>query len=204
MFGAGYFAAVSREACSMRLPRRKLYVVLLMVVVLRFPAVAQQPDTEEEGQLRFRFVGPHVGNRIASVAGIPGDPSTYYAGAASGGVWKSIDGGNGFVPVFDKQPAAAIGALAVAPSDPSVVWAGTGEAWVIRDSDAMGGVRDILRLPLFAAASALIAIPYFVAANHARPTPRTSARDALDRKPSNSSSRRSRIAQAFKTLALLH
>ncbi len=99
---------------------------------------AQQPDSDEEGQLRFRFVGPRVGNRIAAVAGVPGDPSTYYAGAASGGVWKSTDGGNRWEPVFDKQPVAAIGSLAVSRSDPSTVWAGTGEAWVIRDSDVMG------------------------------------------------------------------
>lgn len=99
---------------------------------------AQQSDSDEESQFRFRFVGPRVGNRIASVAGVPGDASTYYAGAASGGVWKSTDGGNRWVPIFDKKPAAAIGALAVAPSDPSTVWAGTGEAWVIRDSDVMG------------------------------------------------------------------
>ena len=122
----------------MRLPIRKLYLALFVLLAVTLPAVAQQADSEEEGRLRFRFVGPKVGNRIASVTGIPGDPSTYYAGAASGGVWKSTDGGNRFVPVFDKQPAAAIGALAVAPSDPSVVWAGTGEAWVIRDSDVMG------------------------------------------------------------------
>ena len=72
---------------------------------------AQQPDDEEESQFRFRFVGPKVGNRIAAVAGIPGDSSTYYAGAASGGIWKSIDGGNRWMPIFDKQPAAAIGSL---------------------------------------------------------------------------------------------
>ena len=122
----------------MCLPRRKLYVPLLVVLALTLAAVAQQADSEEEGQLRFRFVGPQVGNRIAAVAGISGDPSTYYAGAVSGGVWKSTDGGNHFVPIFDKQPAAAIGALAVSPSNPSIVWAGTGEAWVIRDSDVMG------------------------------------------------------------------
>ncbi len=86
----------------------------------------------------FRFVGPAVGNRVSAIAGIPGDPSTYYAGAASGGVWKSTDGGNNWTPIFDSQPVQAIGALAVAPSDPNVVWAGTGEGWAIRDSDVAG------------------------------------------------------------------
>src|SRR5260221_5533366 len=93
-------------------------IVLLGCVVA---ASAQQPDDEEEGQFRFRFVGPRVGNRIAAVAGIPGDPSTYYAGAASGGVWKSIDGGNRWTPIFDKQPAAAIGSLGIFPFDPNIV-----------------------------------------------------------------------------------
>ena len=88
--------------------------------------------------LSFRFLGPVVGNRVASIAGVPGDPSIYYAGAASGGVWKTTDGGIRWVPVADSMPVAAIGALAVAPSDPSIVWAGTGEAWAIRDSDVIG------------------------------------------------------------------
>ena len=69
---------------------------------------------------------------------MPGDPSIYYAGAASGGVWKTTDGGIRWAPVSDSMPVAAIGALAVAPSDPNVVWAGTGEAWAIRDSDVIG------------------------------------------------------------------
>jgi len=102
-------------------------------------AYAQQPPAAgEEETFRFRFVGPRAGNRVAAVAGVPGDPSTYYAGAASGGVWKSTDSGNRWDPIFDKQPAAAIGAIAVSPSDPSVIWVGTGEAWAIRDSDVMG------------------------------------------------------------------
>jgi photosystem II stability/assembly factor-like uncharacterized protein len=103
------------------------------------PAVpGPAPDSERQGDFKFRFVGPRIGNRIAAIAGVPGDAAVYYAGAASGGVWKSSDGGNRWQPVFDKQNVAAIGALAVAPSEPSTVWAGTGEAWVIRDSDVMG------------------------------------------------------------------
>ena len=119
---------------------RKLVLFLAVVVSLASaPALlAQQQDSEQEGQLAYRFVGPKVGNRIAAVAGVPGDPSVYYAGAASGGIWKSSDGGNRWTPIFDKQPVAAVGALAVSASDPSTVWAGTGEGWVIRDNDVMG------------------------------------------------------------------
>ncbi len=80
-------------------------------------------------QLGFRYIGP-PGNRVSAVAGVPGDYRTYYLGAASGGIWKSIDAGVNWKPVFDDQPAQSIGALAVAPSDPNVVWAGTGEPWV--------------------------------------------------------------------------
>src|SRR5205085_4268236 len=78
------------------------------------------------------------GNRISAVAGIPGDPTTYYAGAASGGIWKSTNSGQSFTPIFDSQPVQAIGALAVSRSNHNIVWAGTGEAWAIRDSDMMG------------------------------------------------------------------
>src|SRR4051812_27917656 len=60
---------------------------------------------------RFRYMGPESAGRIAAVAGVAGDPDTYYAGAASGGVWKSIDGAQTFEPVFDDQPVQAIGSL---------------------------------------------------------------------------------------------
>jgi photosystem II stability/assembly factor-like uncharacterized protein len=87
---------------------------------------------------RFQYVGPPPAGRIAAVAGVPGDTTTYYFGAASGGVWKTTDGARTFAPLFDDQPVQAIGSLAVAPSNPRIVWAGTGEAWAIRDSDVMG------------------------------------------------------------------
>ncbi len=116
----------------------KYYLFAAVAFGSLVPAVAPAADADQESDFRFRFVGPKVGNRIAAIAGVPGDPSVYYAGAASGGVWKSADGGNRWAPIFDKQSAMAIGALAVAPSEPGTVWAGTGEAWVIRDNDVMG------------------------------------------------------------------
>ena len=121
------------------MPRSCRALALVLLAFLPIASVwAADTPADPDADLKFRFLGPRVGNRIASIAGIPGDPSTYYAGAASGGVWKSIDAGHRWVPVFDKMPAAAIGALTVAPSEPSTVWAGTGEAWMVRDNDVAG------------------------------------------------------------------
>ena len=93
-------------------------------------AVAQVSlDSSQLAAMRFRYIGP-VGNRIASVAGVSGDANVYYAGAASGGIWKSTDAGIHWAPIFDDKDVSSIGALAVAPSDPNVVWAGTGEPWI--------------------------------------------------------------------------
>ena len=93
------------------------------------PLAATAIDTASYAQLKFRHIGPE-GNRVSSVAGVAGDASVYYAGAASGGLWKTVDGGIRWQPIFDDQPVNSIGALAVAPSDPNVVWAGTGEPFI--------------------------------------------------------------------------
>lgn len=125
---------------------RKNLSVLSCVLCILTLAIAAGPASAQRFRRRggfpdefgFRFLGPAVGNRVSAVAGVPGDPSTWYAGAASGGVWKSVDGGNRWDPIFDHEPVAAIGALAVAPTDPNIVWVGTGEAWAIRDIDVTG------------------------------------------------------------------
>ena len=86
----------------------------------------------------WEYLGPQSSGRVAAAAAVAGKPGTYYAGSASGGVWKSTDGGAMWTPTFDGQSSQAIGALAVSQSNPNVVWAGTGEAWAVRDMDMMG------------------------------------------------------------------
>ncbi len=88
--------------------------------------------------LAFRNVGPaNMSGRIADVEGVPGDPSTVYAGAASGGVWKSTNAGQTWTPIFDKQPVQSIGDLASEPGNPEVLYVGTGEGNV-RNSVSFG------------------------------------------------------------------
>ena len=97
---------------------------------------ALRVDTTVYSRLRWRHVGP-MGNRITSIAGVTGDPYVYYAGAASGGVWKTTDGGVHWTAMSDSLPVSSIGALAVAPSDANVVYAGTGEPF-IRSNISLG------------------------------------------------------------------
>ncbi|MCH7776581.1 MAG: sialidase [Gemmatimonadetes bacterium] len=124
------------------LPRRCFNTAgALTVAALIIPSVlsAQQIDPARYGELHFRHIGP-LGNRVSSVAGVPGDRFTYFAGAATGGIWKTEDAGLHWRPVFDDQPVHSIGALAVAPSDPNVVWAGTGETFIRSNVSIGNGV----------------------------------------------------------------
>ncbi|HEX7421891.1 MAG TPA: glycosyl hydrolase [Thermoanaerobaculia bacterium] len=104
-------------------------IVGLVVFVASFAAAQTVPDTLFNG-MKWRQVGPFRGGRSEAVTGIPGDPNTYFFGGAAGGVWKSTDGGGNWTPLFDKQPVASIGAIAVADSDPNVVYVGTGEGCI--------------------------------------------------------------------------
>jgi photosystem II stability/assembly factor-like uncharacterized protein len=108
---------------------------LLALATAQDPAPSPSPtapvpafDLGLLADLKARSIGPAVvGGRIGAVAGIPGDPTTVWVGAASGGVWKSTDGGVRFEPVFDKEDVTSIGAIAIDPRSPEVVWIGTGE-----------------------------------------------------------------------------
>jgi photosystem II stability/assembly factor-like uncharacterized protein len=92
-----------------------------------------------------RAIGPYrAGSWVTSFA-VPSGPAhdhlyTLYVGTRNGGVWKTVNNGTTFEPIFDAQPKLSIGALAVAPSDPNVVWVGTGEAYCARSSSSGDGV----------------------------------------------------------------
>jgi photosystem II stability/assembly factor-like uncharacterized protein len=98
----------------------------------------QSPDQQAEHgpfkNLKFRNLGPAIaGGRITSIVGVPGDPNLYYVGSASGGVWKSTNGGITWKAVFEHEKTSSIGAVALAPSNPNFVWVGTGEANIRND-----------------------------------------------------------------------
>jgi hypothetical protein len=90
-------------------------------------ALAESPPGkgDEEGpfkELKYRPIGPAAGGRVCRVAGVPGNPLVYYAATASGGVWRSLDGGLSWKCVTGKLPTSTAGSIAVAPSDPNVVY----------------------------------------------------------------------------------
>ncbi|HEB54513.1 MAG TPA: hypothetical protein ENI87_14775 [bacterium] len=110
-------------------PRCAFYASSLLLLAISH---AQEPartiDPTLLAAMKARAIGPAVcGGRIGAVAGVPGDPAIVWVGAASGGVWKSTDGGVTFRPVFDDQDVASIGAIAINPHNPDDVWVGSGE-----------------------------------------------------------------------------
>src|SRR5260221_7759086 len=92
--------------------------------------MAQQGRVEPStfSALRWRMIGPFRGGRVNGVSGVPGQPNHFYMGSVGGGVWKTTNAGRTWLPIFDSQPIASIGAIAVAPSRPDTVYVGTGEA----------------------------------------------------------------------------
>ncbi len=100
----------------------------LAVLLLPLALISQPVSPSLYDRLEWRNIGPFRGGRVIAVAGVPGDVATYYFGSVGGGVWKTSNAGTTWNPIFDGQPIASIGAIAVAPSDPRVVYAGSGEA----------------------------------------------------------------------------
>ena len=116
---------------------RFLIFVLLASLLTASYAGAQQLDPSLYSGLRWRMLGPFRAGRVNAVSGVAGQPDTFYFGSVGGGVWKSLNSGRTWSPIFDSINVASVGAIGVAPSNPDLIYVGTGEA-DMRDSIAFG------------------------------------------------------------------
>jgi photosystem II stability/assembly factor-like uncharacterized protein len=113
---------------------RRFPVVAVFSCVLAFSfatarrALSQESSAVPFPEMQWRMIGPFRGGRVVSVTGVPGKPNEYLFGSVDGGVWKTTNGGVTWFPIFDSQPIASIGAVAVAASDPQTIYVGTGES----------------------------------------------------------------------------
>src|SRR2546423_3475011 len=118
------------------------FLLIALVAAAQQPQVATtavKVDSETIAGLGARNIGSAaMSGRIAALDGVhEGARLTIYVGSASGGVWRSINGGTTFKPVFDEQPVQSIGAVTIDPGNPKTIWVGTGESWT-RNSVSIG------------------------------------------------------------------
>lgn len=103
-------------------------LILATLLLWSIGLTGQSIDLENFKDIKIRNVGPAgMSGRVTAIDVDLSDPDIIYTGTASGGVWKSTDGGVQWAPIFDEQPTQSIGAIAVNQRNPSVVWVGTGE-----------------------------------------------------------------------------
>ncbi len=138
---------------------RKHRILFLMAVIsaMTVQALAQATSAEERMEswehhqrlkaespfkdLRWRAVGPELqGGRIEAIACHPDEPFTIYLGPGAGNLWKSVNNGTTWEPIFENESTFAIGCIAIAPSDPNIVWVGTGEVLMARSSYSGTGI----------------------------------------------------------------
>jgi photosystem II stability/assembly factor-like uncharacterized protein len=101
--------------------------VFALFVVFSVPALAQQFNPNPYQEMRWRMIGPFRGGRTVAISGIAAQPNVFFMAPNNGGVWKTIDYGHTWSPIFDDQPTGSIGALAIAPSNPEIIYVGSGE-----------------------------------------------------------------------------
>src|SRR6266700_1540150 len=119
------------------------FVVIVLFSTVIFVANAHAQDAKFDSDTISGLGARNIGSaamsgRVAAIAAVKdGGRLTVYVGAASGGVWKSINGGTTFKHVFDKESAQSIAAVTIDPQAPKTNWVGTGEAWT-RNSTSIG------------------------------------------------------------------
>ncbi|HTG87637.1 MAG TPA: hypothetical protein VL907_11410, partial [Pyrinomonadaceae bacterium] len=118
-------------------PSSVLLLIALAFLLTPLNIHSQQVDPNLNSALRWRMIGPFRGGRVNAVSGVAGQPDTFYFGSVGGGVWKSLNAGRTWTPIFDANNVASIGAIAVSTASPNTVYVGTGEP-DMRDSIAYG------------------------------------------------------------------
>ncbi|MBK7705833.1 MAG: hypothetical protein IPJ30_08620 [Acidobacteria bacterium] len=117
-----------------------LALLFLLAFFVQFAsAQTDKPSVSSAtANLSWRSIGPaNMGGRVADVEGVPGNPNIVYVGTGSGGIFKTIDGGITWKPIFDRQTTISVGDMALEPGNPDVIWVGTGESNV-RNSVSFG------------------------------------------------------------------
>ncbi len=125
-----------RRKCELMRSVRNAIVIGLAITL----GIGEARAAEFDSMLRWRNIGPYRGGRTRAICGIPSQPNVFYMAPVNGGVFKSIDYGRTWQPIFDDQPTASIGAIAVAPSNPDVVYAGSGEGLYRPDLSVGDGI----------------------------------------------------------------
>ncbi len=111
---------------------------LNVILLVFFSQLFGQADSSLYRGMKARNIGPAgMSGRVAAIDAVVSNPNIIYVGSATGGVWKSVNGGTDWKPVFDREPASSIGAIAIYQANPSIVWVGTGES-NIRNSAGVG------------------------------------------------------------------
>ena len=112
--------------------RHKIIPLTLTLMCILFPfseAFPQTLDKKMLNNINYREIGPtRQSGRFVDFAVVKQKPTTFYAATASGHLWKTVNNGITFEPIFENEKVFSIGDVAVAPSDPNIVWVGTGEA----------------------------------------------------------------------------
>jgi photosystem II stability/assembly factor-like uncharacterized protein len=116
-------------------------IALPLLVVLARPTAAQPVDSTKLEAMAPRQIGPAgMSGRVTAIEAVESNPDIVYAGTASGGLWKSADGGTTWNPIFDDQPVHSIGSIAIDQDNPDVIWVGTGEGNPRNSQNAGDGV----------------------------------------------------------------
>ncbi|NIM63548.1 MAG: glycosyl hydrolase, partial [Acidobacteria bacterium] len=114
---------------------KRFTLIAAMFTLVSLPVFAADDEDVEPGfneqtfkGLEMRSIGPaFMSGRISDIAIDPNDQSTWYVGVGSGGVWKTVNAGTTWEPIFDDEDAYSIGCITIDPNNPNTIWVGTGE-----------------------------------------------------------------------------